>query len=224
MKIILAGLSPRLVDAWRDLFGNEKEVEIITGDITKVRCDAVVSPANSFGFMDGGIDNDLSERFGWDLEKRLQQRIKELPEGELLVGQAMILETYDTQIPFLISAPTMRIPTDFNIDTSVNAYLAMKAILIKAKSDERITSVAIPGLCTGSGGMEPTIAAQQMFQAYKEIILGQRMDFANFSEAMKYHWEINPKGKKKANTNLRALLGGYVIRLSAFGRKKRSGG
>jgi O-acetyl-ADP-ribose deacetylase (regulator of RNase III) len=60
--------------------------------------------------------------------------IKELPEGELLVGQAMVLETGDRQIPFLISAPTMRIPTNFNIDTSVNAYLAMKAILIKSKS------------------------------------------------------------------------------------------
>ncbi len=194
MKIILSGLETKLLDAWRHFLGQEENVTIIEEDITKLECDAVVSPANSFGFMDGGLDYALSERFGWDLEKKLQKIIKELPEGELLVGQALVLETGDSKIPFLISAPTMRIPTNFNIDTSINAYLAMKAILIKANGDNRISSVAIPGLCTGVGRMQPIISARQMFQAYKEIILGERMDFKTFGEAQKYHWNINPQG------------------------------
>ena len=163
-------------------------------DITQLECDAVVSPANSFGFMDGGLDYALSERFGWDLEQTLQKQIKELPEGELLVGRALILETGDRKIPYLISAPTMRIPTNFNIDTSINAYLAMKAVLINAVKDDRINSVAIPGLCTGVGRMQPIIAARQMYQAYKEIILGEKMDFSDFGAAQKYHWNINPQG------------------------------
>jgi O-acetyl-ADP-ribose deacetylase (regulator of RNase III) len=194
MKIILTAIERKLVDAWKEFFDTINNVFIIEDDITKIECDAVVSPANSFGFMDGGLDYALSERFGWDLEKRLQKQIKELPEGELLVGQAIIIETGDKVVPFLISAPTMRIPTNFNIDTSINAYLAMKAILIKTKNDNRISSVAIPGLCTGVGRMQPMIAARQMFLAYKEIILGQRMDFATFGEAQKYHWNINPQG------------------------------
>lgn len=194
MKIILSALQSKLIDAWNDFFKEEQNVSILEKDITKIECDAVVSPANSFGFMDGGLDYALSERFGWDLEKRLQKIIKELPEGELLVGQALVLETHDKIVPFLISAPTMRIPTNFNIDTSINAYLAMKAILIKAKSEEKINSVAIPGLCTGVGRMQPIIAARQMFQAYKEIILEEKMDFATFGDAQKYHWNINPQG------------------------------
>lgn len=194
MKIILSGIEPKLLDAWREFFDQEENVVVTEGDITQLVCDAVVSPANSFGFMDGGLDYALSERFGWDLEKKLQKIIKELPEGELLVGQALLLETGDREIPFLISAPTMRIPTNFNIDTSVNAYLAMKAVLITAKRDTRISSVAVPGLCTGVGRMQPMIAARQMFQAYKEIILGQKMDFGTFGEAQKYHWNINPQG------------------------------
>lgn len=194
MKIILSAINPKLIDAWKEFFRAEDNVTIFEGDITKIECSAIVSPANSFGFMDGGLDYGLSERFRWDLEKRLQQLIKELPEGELLVGQTILLETGDDKVPFLISAPTMRIPTNFNIDTSVNAYLAMKAILIKAKSDERISSVAIPGLCTGVGRMQPMIAARQMFQAYKEIILGEKMNFNSFGEAQKYHWNINPQG------------------------------
>jgi O-acetyl-ADP-ribose deacetylase (regulator of RNase III) len=88
----------------------------------------------------------------------------------------------------------MRIPTNFNIATSVNAYLAMKAVLIKAKTHPDISSVAIPGLCTGIGGMMPVIAARQMFQAYKEIILGERMHFKNFGDAQKYQRDINPQG------------------------------
>lgn len=194
VKIILSGLQPKLLDAWTEFFNTEVNVSIVETDITRLKCDAVVSPANSFGFMDGGLDYALSERFGWDLEKRLQKIIKELPEGELLVGQAIILKTGDNIIPYLISAPTMRIPTNYNIDTSINAYLAMKAILIKAKREERIKTVAIPGLCTGVGRMQPIIAARQMFQAYKEIILGEKMSFANFGDAQTYHFNLNPKG------------------------------
>lgn len=194
MKIILSALTDNLLDAWTQFFHQEENVSIEAKDITTIACDAVVSPANSFGFMDGGLDYALSERFGWDLEKKLQRMIKELPEGELLVGQALVVETGDSIVPYLISAPTMRIPTNFNIDTSVHAYLAMKAALIKAKSEPAIHSVAIPGLCTGVGRMEPQIAAGQMFQAYKEIILGERMDFATFGESQKYHWNINQKG------------------------------
>ena len=194
MKIILCDLTGKLLDAWKQFFSEEKDVSIVEGDITKLLCSAVVSPANSFGFMDGGLDYALSERFGWDLEKKLQKIIKELPEGELLVGQAVLLQTGDPDIPYLISAPTMRIPTNFNIDTSVNAYLAMKAILLKARSEKEINSVAIPGLCTGVGRMQPMIAARQMYQAYKEVVLGQKMDFKTFGEAQKYHWNINPQG------------------------------
>ncbi|MBN9295703.1 MAG: macro domain-containing protein [Filimonas sp.] len=194
MKILLVAIQKNLVEAWETFFSGQKDVEIVEADITKVKCDAIVSPANSFGFMDGGLDYALSERFGWDLEKKLQQQIKELPEGELLVGQSILMETADKDIPYLISAPTMRVPTNFNIDTSLNAYLAMKAALIRAQNTAGISSVAIPGLCTGVGRMQPMIAARQMNIAYKEIILGHKMDFSTFGEAQKYHWNINPQG------------------------------
>lgn len=194
MEIILSDISTKMLQSWTEHFGKEENVKIVEGDITNIFCDAIVSPANSFGFMDGGLDHAISERLGWDLETRLQQKIKALPEGELLIGQAIVMETGDMDIPFLISAPTMRIPMNFNINTSINAYLAMKAILIKAKFDDRISSVAIPGLCTGTGGMQPIIAAKQMYQAYKEIILEQKNDFRSFQEAQKHHIAINPNG------------------------------
>jgi O-acetyl-ADP-ribose deacetylase (regulator of RNase III) len=57
------------------------------------------------------------------------------------------------------------------VGTSSNAYKAMSALLkaiseFNSTGDEIIGSVAIPGLCTGVGGMEPRVAALQMHQAY----------------------------------------------------------
>ncbi len=67
---------------------------------------ALVSPANSFGYMDGGIDLAYTERFGWDLQDRLRGMLSGRHFGELPVGQAVILETLDREYPFLVSAPT----------------------------------------------------------------------------------------------------------------------
>lgn len=194
MHYQLIDINPKLVEAWQEFFENEENVTITQGDITAVTCDALVSPANSFGFMDGGVDYAISHRLGWDLQDELQKQIKALPEGELLVGKTLILETGDVQIPYLISAPTMRVPMSFNISTSINAYLAMKATIIAARHHPNINSVAIPGFCTGVGRMSPIIAARQMYQAFHEIEKGNVMDFGNFGDAQKYHWNINPQG------------------------------
>jgi hypothetical protein len=34
MKIILTGLEPKLIDAWRTFFSNEENVSVIESDIT----------------------------------------------------------------------------------------------------------------------------------------------------------------------------------------------
>ena len=194
MHYLLIDTNPKMISSWNDFFENETNVKVLKGDITNVSCDAIVSPANSFGFMDGGVDNAISLRLGWELQNELQALIKKLPEGELLVGRSLILETGDDLIPYLISAPTMRVPMNFNISTSINAYLAMKAALIAAKTHEKITYVGIPGFCTGVGRMQTQIAARQMYQAFIEIEKGEKMDFNNFGDAQKYHRNINPQG------------------------------
>ncbi|TAE16092.1 MAG: Appr-1-p processing protein [Bacteroidetes bacterium] len=196
MNCVLIDKNPSMIMAWQMFFENLPNVQIVQGDLTEVvSCDAIVSPANSFGFMDGGVDYAISERLGWDLQEKLQQKIQNLPEGELLVGKALVLETGDNITPYLISAPTMRVPTDFNINTSLNAYLAMKATLIEAIAHPNINTIAVAGFCTGVGKMFPEISARQMFFAYKEIVLGERKTFKDFGEAQRYHWEINPQGR-----------------------------
>jgi O-acetyl-ADP-ribose deacetylase (regulator of RNase III) len=194
MRILLVYRDKELGEAFKNEFKDQTDVAIVEGDITNLHCDAIVSPANSFGFMDGGLDLALSEKFGWDIQDRLQERIRSLSMGELLIGQALVIEISSGDVRYLISAPTMRVPTDFNIDVSVNAYLAMKAILVAASEKQDIKSIAVPGLCTGVGKMPYDIAARQMFMAYNEIILGDKPVFQDFGDAQKHHWEINKKG------------------------------
>jgi O-acetyl-ADP-ribose deacetylase (regulator of RNase III) len=192
MRYILFDRNPVMVDSWKEFFMDRPDVEIVLGDLNYINCDTIVSPANSFGFMDGGIDYAISQRLGWGVQTKLQQAIKELPEGELLVGNAMVVATGDTTIPFLISAPTMRVPTNVNIASSVNAYLAMKATLVKAIGHSQISKIAIPGFCTGTGRMNKRIAAKQMFMAYKEVVLNEKPTFRTFAEAQHYQLELNP--------------------------------
>jgi O-acetyl-ADP-ribose deacetylase (regulator of RNase III) len=190
-KFILFDRNQEMIDSWSEFFKNESDIEIVLGDFDSIKCDAIVSPANSFGFMDGGIDFAIIQKLGWGLQKKLQEQIRNLPEGELLIGNALIIETDNENIPFLISAPTMRIPTNYNIATSINAYLAMKATLIKAINHDKINTVAIPGFCTGTGGMNKRIAAKQMYMAYKEIVKEERLLFSSFKDAQKHHLELN---------------------------------
>jgi len=161
---------PALVAAWQAQFAEASEVEASCGDIFAEPADAIVSPANSFGFMDGGIDLVYSRRFGWDLQKRLQALLRTEYGGELLVGQAVILATQDPDYPWLVSAPTMRVPMD--IRGTVNAYLAFRAVLQtvnahNAQHPGAIRSVLCPGLGTATGLLPFDLCARQMRLAYE---------------------------------------------------------
>jgi len=50
MKLILAAVEKSLADAWRKFCGDLDFVAAHHGSILEADCDAVVSPANSYGF------------------------------------------------------------------------------------------------------------------------------------------------------------------------------
>lgn len=69
MNLIFCHCQPELGAAWNRHFHNAANVTIADCDLLEVETDAIVSPANSFGFMDGGLDYHLCERLsqGTDL-------------------------------------------------------------------------------------------------------------------------------------------------------------
>ena len=66
-------------------------MRVVEGSILSLDVAAVVSPANSFGFMDGSLDVLYTQYFGPQLQQRLQRMIREQAGGELLVGQALLV-------------------------------------------------------------------------------------------------------------------------------------
>lgn len=205
MKFYLRDINPGMTEAWNKWFGDVEDFEISTGDIFGgPKADAIISPANSFGFMDGGIDLIYSNHFGWDLQKRLQKLLKEEHYGELPIGQAVIVPTHKNDIPWLISTPTMRIP--MFVHGTPNAYLAFRASLVAIKKhNDRlqheenvingpvsgwIESVLCPGLGTAVGRMPFDVCAKQMFYAYMTVWKGEQKYFEHLGQCVDNHYSL----------------------------------
>ena len=68
-KITLIDSKSSLCEAWRNAFADYPEVGVLAGDYFQRDADAIVSPANSFGFMDGGLDLAIKEELGHQAEE-----------------------------------------------------------------------------------------------------------------------------------------------------------
>jgi O-acetyl-ADP-ribose deacetylase (regulator of RNase III) len=193
LTVHLRDINAGVVKAWERAFADVPGVAVSRGDIFAQTADAIVSPANSFGYMDGGIDLLYSRYFGWELETNLQSLLAERHYGELPVGQAVILATGHKSIPFLVSAPTMRVP--MGIGDTVNVYLAFRAALIAVLAHDAdksgpIQSLLVPGLGTGIGEVAPERAARQMRLAYNAIIHGEGGKNRNARAVLSEHREL----------------------------------
>lgn len=126
-----------------------------------------VSPANSLGFMDGGIDLAYMHMFP-DIQKRVQQSIRTnspytsyLGRKFIPVGSAITVPAINDHL--LISAPTMYLPHPVPITD--NVYWTMKAVL---KVWPGYGTLIIPPLACGIGMVAPDNAAEQMKKALDE--------------------------------------------------------
>ncbi len=175
LRLSLCDLQLDMAAAWREFFSDVDSVEILRGDLMETETEAVVSPANSFGDMGGGVDRRIDEFYKGAAQQAITERIQTRFLGELPVGMAMIVPMPGARIPSVIAAPTMRIPGP--VADTVNAYLALRAVLVvvqqhSAQSETPIRTIAVPGLCTGVGAMPCVIAARQMRAAYDNVIGG----------------------------------------------------
>jgi O-acetyl-ADP-ribose deacetylase len=128
-------------------------MEIISqqGDITLVKADAIVNPANSLGEMGGGVAGAIRRVGGVSIEDEAKSK------APVAIGDA--IETAAGTLPFryVIHAPTMEKPGQST--TSENVRQAALAALQCADSFG-VKTLAIPGLGTGTGGLSPETAAE----------------------------------------------------------------
>src|SRR5688500_7101894 len=108
LKLILVDTNPGLCIALDQAFTGLTGVEIVHGPFEALdQFDCMVSPANSFGLMDGGVDAAIIRFFGSQLQQRVQKRILDEFLGEQPIGTSMIVETGHPDHGFLAHTPTM---------------------------------------------------------------------------------------------------------------------
>lgn len=165
MVLHFVDINPAVAEALACAFEPHPEVRVTCANILSVASHCLVSPANSAGYMDGGIDAAYLRFFGPAIQSEVQSAIQRRPEGRLPVGAALTVATRHPRIPFFIVAPTMEVPEEV---PASHAGRALRAVLRLADADSRLRpEIYCPGLGTGVGHVLPEATAASMVAAYE---------------------------------------------------------
>ncbi len=163
-----------MADAFRERFAGLPNVQVRQARFEELPPhDCFVTAGNSFGLMTAGIDAVVVQRFGVALMEAIQWRILNDYFGEQPIGTAFVTPTADPTLPFVLHAPTMRVPG--SIAGTDNVYCATWAALLALQAhnqsaEHRIEVIAFPALGTGFGGVPFREAARQMAVAYRHFL------------------------------------------------------
>lgn len=175
MKIVFADFNHNVIQSlkWQfDFLHNPLvDFEYYVGDIFDVQnVDVYVSAGNSYAVLTGGIDFAFRQKFGMHVQDSLQHEIffnRNQLYGCLNVGESITITLVTGQK--LVYSPTMRVPS--NVKDTQNAFLAFSSALLELRKIQstliKPITVACPGFCTLTGGMDPKQSAAQMMNAYR---------------------------------------------------------
>jgi len=135
------------------------KIRVERGDITKMKVEAIVNPANSLLVMGGGVAGAIKRAGGKEIE---EEAVKHAP---VPVGKAIATTAGKLDVKYVIHAPTMERPA-MRIGPE-NARKAMKGALECAR-ELKVKSIAFPGLGTGVGGVTAEEAAEVMVDELKK--------------------------------------------------------
>jgi O-acetyl-ADP-ribose deacetylase (regulator of RNase III) len=137
------------------------DIEIQHGDITKVKADAIVNPANSFGWMGGGSAGAIKRAGGEEIEKEI------VAKAPLEIGNAVATKAGRLPYKSIIHAPTMESPAEkakgYNVAMSVRGALLLA-------DDQKFRTIAMPGMGTGVGSFPKKEAAEVMIEELRKFV------------------------------------------------------
>ena len=171
MDIYLLDINPEITKAWEKEFASYNNFHIVTDEFkhfmdTHKSIECIVSPANSFGYMNGGYDKAITDYFGVEVEKEVQRFINTHLFGEQPVGTSIMVDIPKTNKK-LIHTPTMRLPS--SIKDEMIIYQCMRSTLMCAIKG-KVKSIVIPAFGGATGKAKPSIIAKYMSAAYKQIV------------------------------------------------------
>jgi O-acetyl-ADP-ribose deacetylase (regulator of RNase III) len=139
----------------------ECNIAVEMGDITNLQADAIVNPANSRLVMGGGVAGAIKRAGGAAIE---EEAIRKAP---IPVGQAVATTAGKLRAKYVIHAPTMARPA---MSTNVASVEKATTAALRVAGELRLTSIAIPGMGTGVGGVPLQEAARSMIEAVRQHV------------------------------------------------------
>lgn len=188
VHVTLVDINPKMVAAWRETFEENPEVQIVQGSMLQQHAGAWVSPTNSRGSMDGGLDAIIKNHLGAGIEKAVQKEIARKYGGVMPIGHATCVPTGREAPRYLISTPTMVGSSD-DVSDTLNVALACAAAfqavhMQNALEGGGIRSVALPGLGANTGKVPVEICADLMWTAYNLFREREFQDYASLRTAL----------------------------------------
>lgn len=172
MKIHLLSKDKLICYHFKKEFGEDKNGSIHCQEFSKFmdenkNIDCVVSPANSYGLMDGAYDLAITTYFGKELMEVVQKEIITKYNGEQPVASSIIVNIPNSKIK-LIHTPTMRIPSI--ITDPMVIYHSTRSALLLAKQNH-IRNIVLPAFGAGTGQVDADIVAHLMKEGINQVLL-----------------------------------------------------
>jgi O-acetyl-ADP-ribose deacetylase (regulator of RNase III) len=136
------------------------EIVIIEGSLLQVEADIIVNPANSLGYMGGGVAGVIKRVGGSIIEEEA------VIKAPIPVGSAIITTAGSLPFKGVIHAPTMEEPAMETTEEKVR-----KAVRASLELADKMgfKSIAMPGMGTGVGKLPKDIAAKAMIEEIKSF-------------------------------------------------------
>ncbi|MFI0897402.1 macro domain-containing protein [Streptomyces sp. NPDC020983] len=183
LRVVLADVNATVVESWRAAFADTPGIEIRKASLLDQDVDAWVSPSNSRGRMDGGVDAVVKRHLGAGVQLRVQRAIRDEAGGRLPVGSAVCVPSGAVRPKYLISAPTMEESAQ-NVSETLNVALACAAAFQAVHRQNglapgSIGSVALVGMGARTGRVPARVCANLMWTGYT---LFQDYSFADYDD------------------------------------------
>ena len=140
--------------------------EVEEGNPLAFDIDAVVSPANTMGIMNGGYDAVLRRYFGIAIEYTVQ---KYLDKFKIDVGQAIAVKTGHPKVNWLIVTPTVSV-TGEGLSGHESVSYACAYNSVKAAHERGVKYLGMTGLGSGVGGIDRRESARQQVQGIEDAL------------------------------------------------------
>lgn len=142
-------------------------IEVVLGDITKIKVDAIVNAANGIGILGHGVAGAIRRAAGLSVQDEAKEVCrkngKPIEEGECYSTSSGFLKE-DNGVRTIYHAVTMRLPggpSSLDIVSKVTKNVLESALV------DGVKSIAIPALGTGVGRLDKSSVARIMVNIAK---------------------------------------------------------